>query len=265
MSVDLWPSFFAVYVVSESQPDADDVPPLWGTYRVVGNVIQFVLRYPPVPGVRYRAIFDAAKLRSVVKELSPSVAVKEPKAPEPRITSHFSLAKHSDHTTRITAVYPSGLKRLPENLLRFYIHFSAPMARGGAYRHLKLIDLDSNKPVHAPFLELEEELWSPDGKRFTLLIDPGRIKRGLKPREMFGPVLEAGKSYRLVIDRDWTDADGNSLESGFRRMFWTGPPDETQPDPKTWKLHRPQAGTREPLEAPLSGTARPGRWSQATA
>ena len=82
------------------------------------------------------------------------------------------------------------------------------MSRGEAYRHLTLMDISTKKPVHAPFLELEEELWSPDGKRFTLLVDPGRIKRGLKPREMFGPVLEAGKSYELIVDREWTDVAG---------------------------------------------------------
>ena len=43
--------------------------------------------------------------------------------------------------------------------------------------------------------------------RFTLLFDPGRIKRGLKPAQRrVGPVLEEGKSYTLVIDRGWTDA-----------------------------------------------------------
>jgi hypothetical protein len=103
--------------------------------------------------------------------------------------------------------------------------------------------------VHAPFLELEEELWSPDGKRFTLFIDPGRIKRGLKPREMFGPVLESGKSYCLVVDRGWTDAAGNGLQSDFRRTFRTGPPDESMPDPKKWSVLPPRAGTRDALEA----------------
>ena len=150
-------------------------------------------------------------------------------------------------STKIAAVYPSG-ERLPENLLRLYIHFSAPMSRGEAYRHLKLIDVATNKPVHAPFLELEEELWSPDGQRFTLLIDPGRIKRGLKPREMFGPVLEAGKSYELIVDRGWTDAHGNALISDYRRNFQAGPPDETMPNPKEWVIRPPRSGEREPLE-----------------
>ena len=102
--------------------------------------------------------------------------------------------------------------------------------------------------MDAPFLELDEELWSPDGTRFTLVFDPGRIKRGLKPREEVGPVLEAGKSYSLVIDRDWPDASGNLLKTGFRKTFRVGPPDETSPDPKNWTVQSPRAGSRDPLE-----------------
>src|SRR5262249_28595825 len=120
-----------------------------------------------------------------------------------------------------------------------------------AYGHLKLIDMATNKAVHAPFLELGEELWSPDGKRFTLLIDPGRIKRGLKPREMFGPVLEEGKSYCLIVDRGWTDAAGNGLSSDFRKTFRAGAPDESIPNPKTWTVVAPRAGTRDAVEARL--------------
>ena len=121
------------------------------------------------------------------------------------------------------------------------------MSRGEAYRHIRLLDA-KGKPVDAPFLELDEELWSRDGMRFTLLFDPGRIKRGLKPREDLGPVLEAGKSYQLVIDRDWPDAEGNPLKAEFRKTLRAGPPDETSPDPKTWEIRPPAPETRDPLE-----------------
>ena len=249
ISDDLWGSFFAVYVVNESKLDVDvkDIPRLWGTYAVKGQVMRFEPRFPPMAGVRYRAVFDATRFRTVAKELSPSLEIMPPKSSELPQTADFFRARVTAATTRITAVYPSG-DRLPENLLRFYIHFSAPMPRDEAYRHLRLIDLATGKPVHSPFLELQEELWSPDGKRFTLLIDPGRIKRGLKPREMFGPVLEAGKSYRLIVDRQWTDAQGNVLASGFQREFRAGPPDETMPDPTKWMIRSPRAGGREALD-----------------
>src|SRR5262249_43958630 len=106
----------------------------------------------------------------------------------------------------------------------------------------------AGKPVDAPFLELHEELWSNDGTRFTLLFDPGRIKRGLKPREEVGPVLEAGKAYELVIGRDWSDAMGRPLKNEFRKSFRSGNPDEISPDPKNWSVRAPSAGTLDPVE-----------------
>src|SRR5262249_32876469 len=91
------------------------------------------------------------------------------------------------------------------------------------------------------------ELWDPAGKRFTLFFDPGRIKRGLKPREEVGPSLEEGKRYTLVIDRSWPDAEGNPLKETFRKSFRVGKPDDSQPDPKRWKLRAPAAGSRSAL------------------
>ena len=117
-------------------------------------------------------------------------------------------------TTRVVSVWPSR-ELLPENLLRFYVSFSAPMSRGEAYRRIKLLDASTGKPVDAPFLELDEELWSPDGTRFTLLFDPGRIKRGLRPREEVGPVLEAGKSYSLMIETRLARRDGQPARVAF--------------------------------------------------
>src|SRR5438128_8167014 len=114
------------------------------------------------------------------------------------------------------------------------------MASGGAYRHVHLLNA-KGKEVEAPFLELDEELWSPDFRRFTLYFDPGRIKRGLKPREDVGPVLEEGKSYTLLIDRDWNDAQGNPLRESFRKTFTVGPPDDEAIDPQKWKIYAPRA------------------------
>src|SRR5205823_5383949 len=116
-----------------------------------------------------------------------------------------TIGKRFDFTVKpagppaaVAQVYPTA-DELPENLLKFYLHFTGPMRRGEAYDHLRLLDAQG-KVVERSFLELGEELWDGSGRRFTLVIDPGRIKRGLKPREDLGPVLEAGKSYTLVID-----------------------------------------------------------------
>jgi hypothetical protein len=82
----------------------------------------------------------------------------------------------------------------------------------------------------------------------TLLFHPGRIKKGLKPREELGPILEAGKKYTLVIDRQWSDADGNGLKESLRKQFRAVAAEEQSPDPKSWKIQPPPAGSREPLQ-----------------
>ena len=62
----------------------------------------------------------------------------------------------------------SGLPdRVPENALRFYLHFSRPMTRGEGLKHVHLANKDGD-PVEDAFLDLAEELWSADGKRLTL-------------------------------------------------------------------------------------------------
>jgi hypothetical protein len=245
-----WTSFLTVRVVREPPDETKTPPPLWGSYRAQANVLQFVPRFRLEPGIRYRAEFDPLKLREVVRALSQSKkgeqADRQPVS-STKLVAEFSIPQRPERrTSTVTAVHPSG-EILPENLLRFYIHFSAPMSRGEAYHRIKLLDA-TGKPVADPFLELGEELWSNDGTRFTLLFDPGRIKRGLKPREEVGPVLEAGKSYCLVIDRDWPDATGNPLQTEFRKSFRAGSPDDSSPDPKTWSVRLPRANTRDPLE-----------------
>jgi len=225
-----WTAILAVRVVGAKKDDK--TPALLGSYRIVDGVLRFEPRFPLAVGVRYRAVFDPSKL--------PGGREGKP------VTAEFHQPKPAARATAVVQhVYPSRNK-LPENQLKFYVHFSAPMTKGGSYRHVQLLGANG-KPVENPFLELDEELWDPDGKRFTLYLDPGRIKRGLKPREEVGPVLEEGKSYTLVIDKQWTDAEGNPLRESFRKSFTVGPPDDEAIDPKTWKLAAPLAGSRSPL------------------
>ena len=227
-----WQTLFAVYVERNSKREKQ--PAMLGSYRVEKDVLHFEPRFPLVRGVSYRAVFHPAKL--------PGHAGSTEQAIEKVLL--LPKAKPAAPTT-VAHVYPSK-DELPENQLKFYLHFSAPMSRGESYEHIRLLRPDGKADERA-FLELPQELWDRDGKRFTLLIDPGRIKRGLKPREEFGPVLEAGKRYTLVIDRAWHDAEGNPLKESYRKTFRVLPSDETQPDPKTWKLAAPATGTTTPL------------------
>ncbi len=249
MTIDRWNSILVVRVVPADGSRIPVQPPLWGSYRVADDIIRFEPRFALEAGMSYQAEFDPVRLHDITRALTPSgeVALGKPRSTT-KLIAHYSLAKKpAQSTTQVAEIYPSR-DLLPENLLRFYIIFSAPMSRGEAYRRITLLDEATGKIVEAPFLELDEELWSPDGTRFTLVCDPGRVKRGLKPREEVGPVLEAGKSYSLVIDRLWVDASGNLLKTGFRKAFRAGPPDITTPDPKTWTIHLPGVGSRDPVE-----------------
>jgi hypothetical protein len=224
-----WEALFPV-AVQAPNPKQTDGQAMLGSYGVFGKLLRFTPRYG----------FDAGK--TFVATFRPS---KLPSGGGPEVSSSHLVFKPKREATNVTAVTPSG-NRAPENLLKFYLYFSAPMSRGEVYNRVRLLKQDG-QAVDLPFLRLGEELWDPSGTRLTLLIDPGRIKRGLRPREENGPVLEAGKVYTLVIDRGWPDAEGTPLGGEFRKAFLAGPPDESQPDPKTWKVARPSASTREPL------------------
>jgi hypothetical protein len=225
---DRWPALFAVAVVPAGTEPSTPLPPMLGTYKVEAGVLKFQPRFPLEPGLVYRAWFNSGGARAKV------------------IAAEFTLPKPpATPTTRVTAVYPTG-DTLPENLLRLYLHFSAPMSRGAAYSKIHLRDA-AGKDVNFSFVELAEELWDPSGRRLTLLFSPGRIKTGLKPREELGPILRQGESYTLVIDRDWPDAAGEPLVSAFRKSFRAGPADNTPVDPARWTIEPPDPGTRGAL------------------
>lgn len=223
----------SVFRVEVEQSSPAVAPAILGRYIVHDGAVRFEARYPLVPGVRYRVTFDPSRANSAL------VA----KAITSQRLSLESTGRRQ--ATFVTQVYPSA-GVLPENLLKFYICFSAPMSLGQAYRRIHLYD-EKGDEVPGAFLELGEELWSPDGTRLTLLFDPGRIKQGLKPREELGPILSTGKSYALRIDHDWPDATGLPLDAPFVKPFKAGPADDTSPDPSTWKISIPSARSFQPL------------------
>lgn len=229
---DQWQRLFALYV--ENGGDRADQPAILGSYRVEKEALRFQPRFPLRRGVAYRAVFHPGHLPGttdpIVKPVEKLLLLSKDKPAAPTV---------------VTSVYPSR-NELPENQLKFYLHFSSPMSRGEAYDRVRLLRSDGTADERA-FLELPQELWDRDGRRLTLLLDPGRVKRELAPREAFGSVLEAGKLYTLVIDREWKDSAGNAIKESFRKTFRVMPPDGTQPDPKTWKIETPAAGSIEPL------------------
>jgi hypothetical protein len=228
-----WQSILSVFVSSD--PNDSSSPSMLGTYEVQSSVLKFEPKFPLQQGVTYRAI------------LRPEFLTKNGNRTATRpIVADFRLASRSlAPVTVVSNIYPTA-GVLPENLLKFYINFSSPMSRGRVYDHIRLIDAVGEK-VDLAFLELDEELWDPTFTRLTLIIDPGRIKRGVLPLEEVGAALEAGKNYKLVVDASWLDANGIPLKQNFEKSFTVGPADRDPPDPARWKLSIPKKDTHEAL------------------
>jgi hypothetical protein len=197
--------------------------PLLGAYRADGDALIFKPRFPFQAGLKYRVTLRA----------------------EPPVSATFEIPAARGAPPHVERVFPSaGL--LPENQLKMYVHFSAPMSRGEAYRRVRLLD-GKGKEVELAFLEIEQELWDPSGRRLTLLFDPGRIKRGLVPHNEVGPALKPGGRYVLVVEPGWPDATGTPAVEPFRKEFTVTDADREPPDPAQWKIAAPRAGTRDPL------------------
>jgi hypothetical protein len=210
-----WAAVFRVHVGDAS------MPPVMGTYAVEGADVVFRPRFAIPPDVACRAIAGGKEFRFA------------------------AAAREFKSTTRVLQVFPSG-GDIPANQLKFYLEFSAPMEKGQAWERIRLLNAEG-KVVELAFLEIDQELWDPESKRLTLLFDPGRIKRGVMPRDQVGSALLAGQSYTLVVDREYRDAEGNRLIAEFRRGFRVRAEDREPVDPSKWSFHLPLAGTREPL------------------
>jgi hypothetical protein len=107
------------------------------------------------------------------------------------------------------------------------------MARGRVLDKLHLLREDG-RAVPMPFLD--QELWDREQRRLTVLIDPGRVKRGVAPQVEMGEVLEAGRRYTLVVDSSAEQANGAPMGAAFRREFRVGPAVRQGIDPGQWRV-----------------------------
>lgn len=146
----------------------------------------------------------------------------------------------------VVAIYPNG-GRIPENTLRFYIEFSVPMMPHRAEEFIELVDASGKVDTDA-FMSFKQELWSPDRTRLTLLMDPGRIKRGVGQNLALGPALLEDESYSLVVREGWPSADGRARVPEFTNRFTVSEPLRSLPDVDNWVLNSPSVGSVEPVE-----------------
>ncbi len=220
-----WHALMTVTVAGEAIPVA-------GRYIASREALEFHPRFPFDPGRSYTVRFDPARL------------------PAPRVATVVETtvglpAREAAPPTTVTAIVPSG-DVWPANLLRFYIHFSAPMSRTDGVEFVRLFD-DAGKEVTGALLRSPIEFWNPERTRYTVFFDPGRVKRGILPNRTLGRALEPGRQYEVVVDAAWRDGEGRRLAQSARRSFRVGPPIERALALSDWRLAPPRAGTTDPL------------------
>jgi hypothetical protein len=199
--------------------DDPNAPAMLGSYGREAGGVTFTPRFAPDVSVRLRAVF-------------------RPRDGEP-VTAWFGgvPAPVRAPTTRVLSLTPSA-EVWPENVLRLYLSFSAPMRIGEAWRHIRMLD-EAGRPMGGMFVEIEQELWDPEGRRLTVLFDPARIKRGLVDHINQGPPLAVGQRCTLEIDAAWRDAAGNRLVEGLSKTITVAPPLRAALDPGAWRLAPP--------------------------
>jgi hypothetical protein len=209
-----------------------DSTPVAGRWTVSDTAVEFRPLYPFDRGRAYAVRIDPARLIP-------------PRAGAILDTVVSLPARDRTPVTEVTRILPTG-DSLPENLLRLYVEFSAPMSREGGLEHVRLLD-DRGREVAAAFLPLEADFWNADRTRYTLFLDPGRVKRGILPNEQMGRAIVAGRRYSIVVDATWRDGEGRPLRGAFRRDFVVARAIETPLSTAAWRISPPVAGTREPL------------------
>ncbi len=206
------------------------LPAMLGRYDTDGTTLRFTPAYPLVGGLTYVARLRPARVTTAARELSATLTVPRAVKASP---------------TMVENIYPTD-ERVPANVLRMYIVFSAPMSIGQSASHLRLVDEDG-QTVSGAFLQLEEELWDPTRRRLTVLFDPGRVKRGLRTNLERGAPLKSGHVYRVVVDAGWLDGEGAPLGAPFERRLRVGDADRRSPDPARWRIDPIRAGSQAPV------------------
>jgi hypothetical protein len=225
-------SLLRVSVVRSGASIDDDLPDVFGRYHFLEDGVRFTPHFPFERGLSYRASFDPRPLGR--PELSDV------------LTLEFSLPKEqSALPTKVKHIFPSS-DHLPENLLRFYVCFSNSMQRGRVLAEISLLGPDG-EPAPDTLYRAPVELWDRSMRCLTVLLDPGRLKRGVGPNRELGPPLKAGRHYILAIGSGMVDVSGRSLRQSFYKPLLVT---EAVREPITighWKIVSPATKSRQPL------------------
>jgi hypothetical protein len=193
--------------------------------------ILFRPRFPFAPGQAYSVL---------ISPTGPAWMGHYPEATISRPAVELTPVGH------VEAIYPSA-PEIPRNHLRFYLYFSEPMSEGFAADSIELRLCDNQQILPDALLFVGPELWDRERRRLTVLLDPGRIKRGLVPNAEGGYPLRQGVDVTLSVSAAWPDAQGRTLRCGLERHYAVGADSRRLVDPSRWELSAPSAGSSEPL------------------
>ena len=215
-----------------SGADFRAVQPIAGRFEFDRGSVYFLPRFPFLDGRCYSLLVDPA--------------IGGQGAGRPEVWTIQRPASDGVPATDVVAIYPSA-DQLPVNQLKLYIHFSSPMSEGWVARGIQVRRADNAEPLKGVFLTMEPELWDPERRRLTLLLDPGRIKRGLAPNQEAGYPLIEGVPVIVTVATDFRDAAGRSLRTGAVRRYEIGQPVRLRVNPSDWRCSVPNAGSMDPL------------------
>lgn len=206
----------------------EGLQPVAGSLQVEGDAVLFAPRFPFMHGTSY------------------SLLVHQGGGALPEVWTVQRPARSGVPATGVTAIYPTA-DELPFNHLKFYVHFSNPMSEGWALRSLRVSKAHGGDVLEDVFLPLEPELWDRERRRLTVLLDPGRIKRGLAPHAEAGYPLTEGGSIIFSVDAQFRDAAGRPLIRSASRRYHIGPALRARVDPGAWRVIAPAAGSKDAL------------------
>ena len=220
-----------VSVAHDGKPAA---VPVTGSYTIAKGAVRFTPVVPFEPGRTYIVTFDPAGAPRGTLDSAPALTqtVATPAAPRTA-------------PVHVTEIYPGGTE-VPANLLRMYIEFSGPMGTRPGQDYVRLVDAEGNDIPDA-LLPLDTDLWNGERTRFTILFDPGRVKRGILPNRKMGRPLRPGGSFSILVARDWPDAHGQPMADAFKKTYRVVEPREEGLATKTWRVTAPPPNTREAL------------------
>lgn len=220
------PSDFLQVFVGTPDLCCEGRTPIAGRYAFDGTSVAFSPAFGFEPGQEYLA-------RTVAQ------------TGEAELTSFQIASEATVQDAAVMQIYPSG-DVLPENSLRFYIHFATPMKPHVAFDYIRLRDALGNTD-EAAFMRFKQELWNEDRTRLTVLLDPGRIKRNVATNVELGPALLEGQRYTLQVEAGWPSADDRSVLPGFAKSFTVGSSLRSLPSLDFWEATRPCVGTQGSL------------------